>query len=98
MSVEGDKASLSALIDSLKGELLNKSTELEETEHQYKQLQSQLSETGQKHAKDLENVGVQVAQLEAQVIYFIAVYFVRFAGNCVIPSVGCLMEFKIVNA
>uniref|UniRef100_A0A3Q0RL32 Centromere protein F n=1 Tax=Amphilophus citrinellus TaxID=61819 RepID=A0A3Q0RL32_AMPCI len=64
---EGEKASLSAHIDSLKGELLNKCTELEEKEHQYKELQSQFSEAGQKHTKDLENVGVQVAQLEAQV-------------------------------
>lgn len=68
MSVEGDKASLSAHIDSLKGELLNKSTELEEREHQYKELQSKFSEAGQKHTKDLENVAVQVKQLEAQVI------------------------------
>lgn len=67
MSAEGDKTSLSAHIDSLKGELLNKSTELEEREHQYKELHSQLSEAEQKHSKDLENVGVQVAQLEAQV-------------------------------
>lgn len=37
--------------------------------HQYKELQSQFSEAGQKHAKDLENIGVQVAQLEAQVTY-----------------------------
>lgn len=69
MSVEGDKASLSAHIDSLKGELLNKSTELEEREHQYKELQSKYSEVDLKHTKDLENVAAQVAQLEAQVIY-----------------------------
>lgn len=69
MNVEGDKASLSAHIDSLKGELLNKSTELEEREHQYAELQSKFAEAGQKHTKDLENVAVQVAQLEAQVIY-----------------------------
>ena len=71
MSVEGDKAGLSARIDSLKGELLNKSTELEQREHENNELKSQLCEAGQKHAKDLENVGVQVAQLEAQVIYYI---------------------------
>lgn len=69
MCVEGEKASLSAHIDSLKGELLNKCTDLEEKAHQYKELQSQFSEAGQKHAKDLENIGVQVAQLEAQVTY-----------------------------
>lgn len=69
MSAEGDKTSLSAHIDSLKGELLNKSTELEEKEHQYQELQFKFSEAGQKHTKDLENVAQQVAQLEAQVIY-----------------------------
>lgn len=77
MNVEGDKASLSAHIDSLKGELLNKSTELEEREHQYKELQSEFSKAGQKHVKDLENVAVQVAQLEAQVIQWIVVCFVH---------------------
>lgn len=55
-------------MDSLKGELLNKSTELEEKEHQYKQLQSEFSEAGQKHKKDLENVAAQVTQLQVQVI------------------------------
>ena len=79
--MEGDKARLSALIDSLKGELLNKSTELEEREHQYNQLQSKLSEVGQKHTKDLENVAVQVAQLEAQVIYYIAVFYLLCLYN-----------------
>lgn len=68
VSVEGDKASLAAHIDALKGELLNKCTELEEREHQFKQLQAESSEAGQKHAKDLENVAVQVKQLEAQVL------------------------------
>lgn len=68
VSVEGDKASLSAHIDSLKGELLIKSTELVEMEHQYKELQAKFSEAGHKHAKDLQNVAVQVSQLEAQVI------------------------------
>lgn len=67
LSVEGDKATLCAHIDSLKGELLNKSTELEEKEHQYKELQSKFHEAGQKHTKDLENVRLQTAQLEAQV-------------------------------
>ncbi|KAK2854193.1 hypothetical protein Q5P01_006854 [Channa striata] len=67
IGIEGEKAILSAHIDSLKGELLNKSTELEEREHQHQELQSRLLEAGQKHAKDLENVGVQVAQLQAQV-------------------------------
>lgn len=79
MSAEGEKASLSAHIDSLKGELLNKSTELEEREHHYNELQSKFSEAGQKHTKDLENVAVQVAQLEAQVIHciwFICILFV----------------------
>ena len=65
--VEGDKATLSAHVDSLKGELLIKSTELEEKEHLYEELQSQFSEAGQKHTKDLENVRVQVAHLESQV-------------------------------
>lgn len=69
MLTEGEKVTLSAHIDSLKGELLNKCTELEEREHQYKTLQSQLSEAGQKHTKDLENVGVQVTRLEAQVSF-----------------------------
>lgn len=68
VSVEGDKARLGAHIDALKGELLNKCTELEEREHQFKQLQAEFSEAGQKHAKDLENVAVQVKQLEAQVL------------------------------
>lgn len=68
LNVEGDKTSLSSCVDSLKGELLNKSTELEEKEHQYKQLQSELVEAGQKHKKDLENVAVQVTQLQVQVI------------------------------
>lgn len=68
LCVEGEKAGLSAQIDALKGELLNKSTELEEKEHQYDKLQLQLSEAGQKHSKDLENAGIQLAQLEAQVI------------------------------
>lgn len=68
LSVEADKTSLSSCVDSLKGELLNKSTELEEREHQYKQLQSEFSEAGQKHRKDLENVAVQVTQLQVQVI------------------------------
>lgn len=66
--MEGDKTSLSSFVDSLKGELLNKSTELEEKEHRYKQLQSEFSEAGQKHKKDLENVAVQVTQLQVQVI------------------------------
>lgn len=84
MSLEGDKASLSTHIDSLKGELLNKSTELEEREHQYKELQSQLTEAGQKHTKDLENVGVQVAQLEAKVIYCIGFLILKYCiiSNC----------------
>lgn len=69
MSLEGDKASMSTHIDSLKGELLNKSTDLEEREHQYKELQSEFSEAGKKHTKDLENVAGQVDQLEAQVIF-----------------------------
>lgn len=68
VSVEGDKAGLAARIDALKGELLNKCTELEEREHQFNQLQAEFSEAGQKHAKDLENVAVQVKQLEAQVL------------------------------
>lgn len=67
VSAEGDKASLAAHVDALKGELLNKCTELEEREHQFKQLQAEFSEAGQKHAKDLENVAVQVKQLEGQV-------------------------------
>lgn len=68
MSLEGDKASLAAHVDAFKGELLNKCTELEEREHQFKQLQAEFSEAGQKHAKDLENVFVQMKQLEAQVL------------------------------
>lgn len=68
MSAEGDKAGLAARIDALKGELLNKCTELEEREHQFKQLQAEFAEAGQKHAKDLENVAVQVKLLEAQVL------------------------------
>lgn len=67
-SVEGDKASLAARIDALKGELLNKCTELEEREHQFKQLQAEFSEAGQKHDKDMENIAVQVKQLEEQVL------------------------------
>ncbi|CAG13647.1 unnamed protein product [Tetraodon nigroviridis] len=68
VSVEGDKASLAAHLDALKGELLHKCTELEEREHQFKQLQAEFAEAGHKHAKDLENVAVQVKQLEAQVL------------------------------
>ena len=64
---EGLRAGLSAQIDSLKGELLNKSTELEVRERQYEDAQAQLSEAGQKHAKDLDNIGVQVALLQEQV-------------------------------
>lgn len=67
LCVEGDKAALSAHVDSLKGELLCKSTELEEKQRRYEKLQLQFSEAGQKHDKDLQNVGVQLAQLEAQV-------------------------------
>lgn len=69
MSAEGDKTRLLVTIDSLKGELLNKSTELEEKDHRYKELQARLAEAGQKHAKDLENTGAQVTQLESQVIF-----------------------------
>ncbi|XP_030232437.1 centromere protein F isoform X1 [Gadus morhua] len=65
--VEAQRAGLSAQIDSLKGELLNKSTELEVRERQYEDAQAQLSEAGQKHAKDLDNIGVQVALLQEQV-------------------------------
>lgn len=68
VSAEGDKASLAARIDALKGELLTKCTELEEREHQFQQLQADFSEAGQKHAKDLENVAVQVKQLDSQVL------------------------------
>lgn len=68
VGVEGDKASLAAHIDALKGELLTKCTELEEREHHFKQLQADVSEAGQKHAKDLENVAVQVKQLDSQVL------------------------------
>lgn len=82
VSVEGDKASLAAHIDALKGELLNKCTELEEREHQFKQLQAEFSEAGQKHAKDLENVAVQVKQLEAQVL---AKHV--FLSDCIIKSI-----------
>ncbi|XP_019751367.1 centromere protein F-like [Hippocampus comes] len=64
---EEDQARLSAHIDSLKGELLIKSTELEEREHQYKDLQTKSSEAEQKRTKDLENVGAQVTHLETQV-------------------------------
>lgn len=66
-STEADKASLSAHIDALKGELLMRSTELEEKEHQYQQLQLHVSEAAQKHDKDLENAGKQLAQLQGQV-------------------------------
>ncbi|CAL8403773.1 unnamed protein product [Boreogadus saida] len=65
--VEAQRAGLSAQIDSLKGELLNKGTELEVRERQYEDAQAQLSEAGQKHAKDLDNIGVQVALLQEQV-------------------------------
>ena len=95
MSTEGDKASLSAHIDSLKGELLNKSTELEEREHQYKELQFKFSEAGQKHTKDLENVAVQVTQLQAQVIYWIVIclgFFVHFPVNYVV------LRYKRINS
>lgn len=64
---EGDKSGLSARVDDLKGDLLRKSTELEEREHRYEELQSKFSEAEEKHRKDLDNVGVQVAQLDAQV-------------------------------
>lgn len=68
VSAEGDKASLSANIGALKGELLNAGAKLEETEHQFTVLKAEFSEARQKHAKDLENVAVQVKQLEAQVL------------------------------
>lgn len=89
MSIEGDKTSLSAHIDSLKGELLNKSTELEEKEHKYNELQSKFAEAGQKHTKDLENVAVQVAQLEKQVIFLLLFcLFVCTSQACVGPNFG----------
>ncbi|XP_061881910.1 centromere protein F isoform X2 [Entelurus aequoreus] len=66
-NAEEEQARLSAHIDSLKGELLIKITELEESEFQYKKLQTQSSEAELKHNKDLANVGAQVAQLEIQV-------------------------------
>ncbi|XP_011607920.1 centromere protein F isoform X1 [Takifugu rubripes] len=67
VSIEEDKASLSAHLHALKGELLSKCTKLEERDHQFMTLQAEFSETGQKHAKDFENIAVQVKQLEAQV-------------------------------
>lgn len=51
---------------------------MEEREHQYNELQSKFSEAGQKHNKDLENVGVQVAQLEAQVKFYVIPLFSHF--------------------
>ncbi|XP_062303540.1 centromere protein F [Osmerus eperlanus] len=66
-TVEEEKASLCGQIDSLKGELLNKCTELEEKERLREELLAQLSEVGQKHSKDLENLGLQVTRLEDQV-------------------------------
>lgn len=89
MSLEGDKASLAAHTDALKGELLNKCTESEEREHQFKQLQAEFSEAGQKHAKDLENVAVQVKQLEAQVL----VEHV-FLSNCIMKSIIHCVSLK----
>lgn len=71
--MEGDKAGLSAHVDALKGELLNKCTELEEREHQYSELQSRSAEAGHKHSKELENVAAQVAQLEAQVCILLSI-------------------------
>lgn len=68
VSIEGDKASLSAHLHALKGELLSKCMKLEERDHQFMMLQAEFSETGQKHAKHLENIAVQVKQLEAQVL------------------------------
>ncbi|CAL9701706.1 unnamed protein product [Knipowitschia caucasica] len=66
-SAEEKHSGLSAQIDTLKGDLLNKCTELEEREHQYQKLQSNLSEVELKHSKDLDNVRLQVVQLEDQV-------------------------------
>lgn len=79
VSVEGDKTSLSAHIQVLKGELLNKCTELEERDHQFMVLQAELSEVGEKHTKDLENVAVRVKQLEAQVFTHVILdkYFMK---------------------
>lgn len=80
--VEGQHACLTSQMDSLKGQLLDKSTELEVRERQYEHAQSQLSEAGQKHAKDLENIGSQVAQLQQQVHCIKLCFFYTWLMGC----------------
>ncbi|KAA0711285.1 Centromere protein F [Triplophysa tibetana] len=64
---ENDKLCISGQIDALKGELLNKCVELEEKGRAYEELQHQFSETDQKHAKEMENLKLQISQMHGQV-------------------------------
>lgn len=56
-----------SLIDSLKGELLNKCMELEEKNCLYEGIVQKYNEANQKHAKDAENTMTQIKMLQDQV-------------------------------
>uniref|UniRef100_A0A8C1NYD6 Centromere protein F-like n=1 Tax=Cyprinus carpio TaxID=7962 RepID=A0A8C1NYD6_CYPCA len=65
--LENEKICLSGQIDSLKGELLVKCVELEEKGRVYEELQQQLSETHQKHNKEMDNLKQQITLMQEQV-------------------------------
>lgn len=65
--LENEKICLSGQIDSLKGELLIKCVELEEKGRVYEELQQQLSETHQKHNKEMDNLKQQITLMQEQV-------------------------------
>lgn len=65
--LENEKICLSGQIDSLKGELLIKCVELEEKGRVYDELQQQLSETHQKHNKEMDNLKRQITLMQEQV-------------------------------
>jgi len=65
--LETEKICLSGQIDSLKGELLLKSVDLEEKVRVYEELQQQFSETHQKHNKEMDNLKQQITVMQEQV-------------------------------
>ncbi|KAG1971577.1 centromere protein F [Pimephales promelas] len=65
--LENEKICLSGQIDSLKGELLLKSVDLEEKVRVYEELQQQFSETHQKHNKEMDNLKQQITVMQEQV-------------------------------
>ncbi|XP_056122271.1 centromere protein F [Rhinichthys klamathensis goyatoka] len=65
--LENEKICLSGQIDSLKGELLLKSVDLEEKGRVYEELQQQFSETHQKHNKEMDNLKQQITLMQEQV-------------------------------